>query len=99
LIDKIIDTLEYINTVKFIVLNLSKVHIINNNLQYITLILAKRTLNFYEIVKVNLIQVSDNIDIIIQLDQIIRTCKTLLNQVLLKEPSHDNPFLMAKMIK
>lgn len=50
LVNKIIDTLEYINAVKFIVLNLSKVHIINYNLQYITLILAICTLCFYEII-------------------------------------------------
>ena len=99
LVNQIINTLEYINAIKFIVLNLSKVHIINNDLQYITLIRTKRILRFYKIIKVNLIKISNNVNIFIQLNQIIGTCETLLNQVLLEEPSDNNAFLMAKMIQ
>ena len=99
LVNQIINTLEYINAIKFIVLNLSKVHIINNDLQYITLIRTKRILRFYKIIKVNLIKISNNVNIFIQLNQIIGTCETLLNQVLLEEPSDNNAFLIAKMIQ
>jgi hypothetical protein len=46
-----------------------------------------------------LVQISDNLYIIIQFYQIIRTCKPLLYQILLEKSSYYNSFLVTQMVQ